>query len=92
MMWNPDILRILAMQAQSDPSLLQAANHFMPTPPTPMSMQQLQAGGQVAAPQGPAPSVGQQLSQAANAGLRKPMRSRSEWQTIGHLLGQGEMQ
>jgi hypothetical protein len=88
MYWHPQLLQLLSQQVNNDSALMQAAQRYMPVAPVLGAPQALGAGGQTTSPQGPQAPVGSMLAAAANKSLRKPMRSRSDWQTIGPVLNQ----
>ena len=89
MYWHPQLLQLLSQQVNNDSALMQAAQRYMPVSPVMGMPQNLGAGGQVSMPNTPQAPVGSMLAAAANKGLRKPMRSRSDWQTIGPVISGG---
>lgn len=89
MMWHPQLLQLLSRSVNNDNALMQAAQRYMPVAPLMGMQQQLGAGGAVTQPQGPQQGIGPMLAAAANKQLRQPMRSRSDWQTLGPVINGG---
>jgi hypothetical protein len=89
MMWHPQLLALLSQGVNNDGGLLQAMQRYSPVPPLIGMQQNLGAGGTVTQPQGPQQGIGPLLAAAANKDLRQPMRSRSDWQTLGPVINGG---